>query len=212
MSINSRAKSYGTIWADWQIGEMLGSGSGGKTMVYKLTRHNHGFDENDVLKVVNIIEENLGLDEMSQSYREEYQRREAESIKNAEKEVNLMHMLQNSRNIVTYQDFKFCTTREEHFTAVDLLIRMHMYEDLSSIMKKDVMEESEIINVGIDICEALEGCRKCEIIHRDIKPDNIFYNKSRYLLGDFGISRILERGNLAQTHKGTQTYLCSRTV
>lgn len=206
MSIDNRAKSYGTIWADWTIGDEIGRGSGGKTIVYKLSRVNSGFVENDVLKVVNIIED-IGLEEMTPEYRDEYLKREDECIKKAEQEVNMMHLLQNSSNIVTYQDFKVNKMREEHFTAVDLLIRMHRYEDLSSIIKRQKnLTEDEVIDVAYDMCIALGECKKQGIVHRDIKPENIFYVDKKYLLGDFGISRILETGDVAQTSKGTKPY------
>ena len=73
-------------------------------------------------------------------------------------------------------------------------------------MKKEGVTQAEIVNIGIDICTALEGCAEHNIIHRDIKPDNIFTNGTRYLLGDFGISKIIEDGMGAQTNKGTAHY------
>ena len=45
MSIDSRAKSYGKIWGGWTMGKLLGTGSGGKTAVFQLTRDNMTFTE-----------------------------------------------------------------------------------------------------------------------------------------------------------------------
>lgn len=205
MAIDNRVKSYGTIWSDWTIGELLGSGSGGKTEVYKLTRTNCGFVEENVLKVVNIIED-IGLDEMSEEYKLAYVERANRAKNKAEEEVNLMHRLRNCNNIVTYQDFKFHEQIDQTSTSIDLLIRMNQYTEIASIEKRRCFTREEVISLGTDICTALEGCLRNGIIHRDIKPGNIFYDGNNYLLGDFGISRILEEGMMAHTGMGTKSY------
>ena len=88
-----------------------------------------------------------------------------------------------------------------------LTIRMFKYKDLDSIAKSKVLSESDIIKIGMDVCNALEACERKGIMHRDIKPGNIFYaedkDKGKYLLADFGISRIVEKGDLAHTYQGT---------
>lgn len=206
MSIDERTKGYGTIWTDWTIGELIGHGSGGKTAVYNLTRENPGFVETDVLKIVNLIEEDVSIEDMSDDFKADYEEKEKEAIRKATEEVKLMHKLRNSMNIVSYQDFKIHTTNTKNSTHTDLLIRMHKYSELGTILKKNLLSEKEIIDIGIDICSALEDCQKEGIIHRDIKPGNIFFDGQHYLLGDFGISKIIEDGNLAQTCKGTPQY------
>lgn len=61
--------------------------------------------------------------------------------------------------------------------------------------------------MGMDLLAALSECRKHNIIHRDIKPSNIFVTQnSRYLLGDFGSARLLEKTMMA-SHKGTLAYM-----
>lgn len=206
MSIDERTKGYGTIWTDWTIGELIGHGSGGKTAVYNLTRENPGFVEADVLKIVNLIEEDVSIEDMSDDFKADYEEKKKEAIRKATEEVKLMHKLRNSMNIVSYQDFKIHTTNTKNSTHTDLLIRMHKYSELGTILKKNLLSEKEIIHIGIDICSALEDCQKEGIIHRDIKPGNIFFDGQHYLLGDFGISKIIEDGNLAQTCKGTPQY------
>ena len=47
----------------------------------------------------------------------------------------------------------------------------------------------EVIALGVDICSALNICKKHGIIHRDIKDKNIFINDDGiFKLGDFGIA------------------------
>ena len=206
MSIDARAKSYGKIWGGWTIGKLLGTGSGGKTAVFELTRDNLTFTEHCAMKVINIIDEQVSYDEISAEYKEYYNSRKKEMRKNAEAEVNLMHQLKDCYNVVQYYDFEFNDWQEENAFGTDLLIRMDYLGNLNAKMKKEGVNQAEIVQIGIDICTALEGCATHNIIHRDIKPDNIFSNGSRYLLGDFGISKIIENGMGAQTNKGTAHY------
>ena len=43
------------------------------------------------------------------------------------------------------------------------------------------IDDGTVKKVGLDLCEALTRCQKRNIIHRDIKPQNIFVSK----FGDF---------------------------
>lgn len=80
-----------------------------------------------------------------------------------------------------------------------------------------LMSEDEIIQLGIDISNALIACHRGDI-HRDIKPANIFLHEitnetnpnmgiRSYLLGDFGISKIVENILTAETPTGTKAFL-----
>ncbi|MFQ9889159.1 MAG: protein kinase domain-containing protein [Streptococcus sp.] len=56
---------------------------------------------------------------------------------------------------------------------------MFKYKDLDSIAKSKVLSESDIIKIGMDVCNALEACERKGIMHRDIKPGNIFMPRIR---------------------------------
>lgn len=71
------------------------------------------------------------------------------------------------------------------------------------------LSERDIIQIGLDISNALQACYSVNRIHRDVKPDNIFVCKRKdrlsYILGDFGIARIVDDRML--TGVGTEKYL-----
>lgn len=208
MSLEEKKQLIGTMWRDWTIKEYIGSGSGGMTSVYNLERKQGDFVEsNRVLKVVNILEENISLNEMSDTYRQDFQEKRRRLSEKAREEVVLMDKLRNCNNVVTYQDYEIKYEDTEEKSSSLLYIRMNKYSNLSNEVKKRNLSESEIIKLGIDICSALNVCEQFGIIHRDIKPENIFINEfNDYLLGDFGISTIAENGNLANTNVGTAPY------
>jgi serine/threonine-protein kinase len=66
----------------------------------------------------------------------------------------------------------------------------------------------EFLSYMRDVAEALAAAHRCGVIHRDLKPTNIFLHKDRDgRMGpkvlDFGVSKVLEEGNDALTVVGT---------
>ncbi|KAJ7876781.1 kinase-like domain-containing protein [Mycena leptocephala] len=50
--------------------------------------------------------------------------------------------------------------------------------------------------------------RRAQILHRDLKPDNVFLDESNTVkLGDFGLSKALAQTNFANTYVGTPYYM-----
>jgi serine/threonine protein kinase len=69
------------------------------------------------------------------------------------------------------------------------------------------IDEQTVIKIGKDLCSALVLCKKHGIIHRDIKPQNIFVSDNgEYKLGDFGIAKTVEK-TMAGTMIGTYKYM-----
>ncbi len=207
MTIEERTRQqYAKVLKDWQIeGGMIGRGSQGKTAVFKITKENSGFTETGALKIINLYEtaltgNNDPLDEI-----------EKEILlvrKSAENELAAMNRMKGHGNIVSYHEFAFEEYKSESVRGVDLLIRMDFLENIGSKIREGVIfSETEIIRMGKDLSRALADCHKKGILHRDIKPDNIFMNEYGYLLGDFGIAKYSEESDLvANTMAGSYPY------
>ena len=208
MSIGTRTKQGGMVFGDWKIYQHVGSGSGGRTAVFQIKRSNFDWEETSALKVVNIIEEEGQLSQLSKTYKNTYEEECKRLCREAQMEVRLMYQMQGSMNVVNYLDYKFSDWEEENCFGYDLLVRMEFLDCLKNLVKqKDQYSEGEVIQIGKDICKALVSCHKENIIHRDIKPGNIFVNSQGYYkLGDFGIARILDFSGNASTIKGTYAY------
>ena len=209
MSIESRSRQYGKVFDHWQIKEFLGSGSGGKTAVFRLVRSDSGWGVS-ALKIVNLIEERGDIGALSNYQRQEYIDAREERSRNAEQEVRLMDALRGNTNIVDYLDHTFVDWSDETGFGRDMLIRMELLNDLrNDIRSGKIFSEAEILKIGHDICVALVLCHRKNILHRDIKPENIFQNKDgNYKLGDFGVSRVLDAcpDAVASTGIGTFEY------
>ena len=174
--------------------------------MYEINR-NYGCKEENVIKIVTLLEERVCWEDMTEESRRNYETQRKKAKEKAVQEVALMYDLKTCENIVGYLDYGFLEISDTDGISYVLTIRMFKYKDLDSIAKSKVLSESDIIKIGMDVCNALEACERKGIMHRDIKPGNIFYaedkDKGKYLLADFGISRIVEKGDLAHTYQGT---------
>lgn len=56
------------------------------------------------------------------------------------------------------------------------------------------------------LLNAFKELNKFNVIHRDLKPDNIFFAGKTVKLGDFGFCKALE-ANMAQTMLGSPIYM-----
>ena len=115
-----------------------------------------------------------------------------DKVESITREVELMSKLKGNSNIVSYEDHQVI----EHADKMgwDILIRMELLQPLVQVMKTRSMARRDVIQIGIDICRALELCHKFHIVHRDIKIDNIFLSENGdWKLGDFGIANRLNK-------------------
>ncbi len=196
----------GNIWAGWETAEYRGEGSFGK--VYRITRNDFGHTYESALKVITIPANrgelasvlNDGFDEESATM---YFRSMVEDIVD---EFALMSRLRGNSNIVSYEDHAVVTHENE--IGWDIYIRMELLTPLFEHMKQHPLSVRDVILLGIHICRALEVCQNYNIIHRDIKPGNIFISElGQYKLGDFGIARQLEKTSSGLSKKGTYDYM-----
>lgn len=194
------------IWKDWRVTRLIGEGSFGK--VYEIVRNNFGIEEHSALKVITIPTStaevqsfrNEGMDEKSVT---EYYRG---LVRDFVQEIALMSKLKGNPGIVVYEDY--AVLQHQNVIGWDILIRMELLHPLPELMRNHNLTENEVVDLGISMCEALSICHSNSIIHRDIKPDNIFVSDNGYYkLGDFGVARTIEKTVSGLSKKGTYTYM-----
>ena len=194
----------------WSIVRVIGKGSFGT--VYEIEKDNQfGESVRSALKVISIPETNAEI----KAYRDEgYDdlsitaifRSQVEDIT---KEFEVMNLLKGNSNIVSFEDHAI--VQHENDPGYDVLIRMELLRSMPDYINQrypgQPIPDGVVIKLGIDLSRALELCEKCRIIHRDIKPQNIFINDlGDFKLGDFGIAKVSDHTTKA-TKTGTYSYM-----
>ena len=199
-------KEFEPLFGEWHAESFIGAGSYGR--VYKAYKEEFGVRYYSAIKYISIpSDENeisaLRDDNMSDESITSYYR---ELAKDVVGEASLMNQLKGYSNIVSYEDSKVLPKKSGF--GYDIFIRMELLESLAKRARRAPITKADTVALGMDICTALDVCEERGIIHRDIKPDNIFLNAhGNYKLGDFGIARRLEKAESFMSKKGTNDYM-----
>ena len=191
-------------WPGWETVQLIGRGSFGA--VYEIRRDVLGETERAALKVISIPQSSSEIEEMyDDGYDDESITSTFEShLKSIVAEYSLMRKLSDCVNIVKCDDVRY--VQQEDGIGWDIFIKMELLTPLAKALPADI-EEKTIIKIGRDLCNALDMCKKHDVIHRDIKPQNIFVSDNGdYKLGDFGIAKTVER-TVSGTKIGTYKYM-----
>ncbi len=193
------------FWGTWLLDAPIGEGSYGK--VYRIRREENGAVSYAALKWISLPQSqgdvrSLQNEGMSETDVRAYY---LDMVRDLQNEVVLMNQLRGSSHVVSFEDCDFIERTRE--VGWDVLIRMELLQPLPERLQIGMAVE-DVIKLGCDLCDALALCRRNRIIHRDIKPDNIFCNENGdYKLGDFGVARQMERTLANVSRKGTPFYM-----
>lgn len=197
---------YEPIFGAWYLKKKIGAGSFGE--VYEIERREFGRVYRSALKVMSVP---FNDDEIRAMMADGTDMKSIAAyyegvVKDIAEENAIMSELKGNSHIVSYEDHQII--RHEDGVGYDILIRMELLTSLIDHLLHNPMTESDVIKLGKDLCQALIVCEQKKIIHRDIKPGNIFLSDTGdYKLGDFGIARSIEKSTGELSRKGTFTYM-----
>lgn len=205
--VYKRLKSYEPLWDCWHLAEdkMLGMGASGQVYLLK----------DDIMKdctkysVVKIITQELGPEWKT---RPQEERKKALDLRKDRLLEEIRHMLKLEKKpfLVHCLDYAAKDFYDDGgmLLGFDVLIRMERYVCLGEKMLEDVIRTDEIEKLARQIGIALHSMHEINMLHRDIKPGNIYIDEDTgdFLLGDFGISKQTSP-NSQMTYAGTREYM-----
>ena len=133
-------------------------------------------------------------------------------IKEIENEANILSSINND-NIVKYVD-SFSDNESfnivmEFCEGLDLRKLINEHKEKNALISKHL-----IYHIISNICLGLKEIHKNNLIHRDLKPDNLFLTGDyKIKIGDFGIAKKLKSKNeYAKTQTGTLLYMAPEII
>lgn len=157
----------------WQLlnHDMLPSGEGGYGKVYKIAKEDTG--ETAALKWIRIKTDSK--QQMSEAHRR------------LSTEIKVMYDMSSVPQIVHIQDYAIMDNEDE--LCVDALIRMEWLQPLKERIRK--LKLQDVAQIATDISEALKQLHAKNLVHEDVKLENILYGDGIYKLSDFGCASYL---------------------
>ena len=193
------------LYPGWETVRKIGSGSFGA--VYEIARTlPNGKTEKAALKVITIPQNEGDVEELySSGYDDASITAHFKSyLADIVNEYSLMAEIKGHTNVVYCDDIRYI--QHDNGFGWDIFIKMELLTPLMKVKEPGAVEDT-VKKLGADICSALVLCREKNIIHRDIKPQNIFVSEhGDYKLGDFGIAKTVEK-TTGGTKIGTYGYM-----
>lgn len=135
---------------------------------------------------------------------------DSESVARLAREARTVAQLEHP-NIVSLHAVKQLTN------GLALVMQLVPGMTLKAALARGPLSPSEAELVLRDIARALAYAHRCGVVHRDVKPENIFLDEitGRALLSDFGVARSIEENTeltATGTAIGTPTYMSPEQI
>ncbi|KAK5644545.1 hypothetical protein RI129_005845 [Pyrocoelia pectoralis] len=129
-----------------------------------------------------------------------------EQIESAKNEVAILKCLKHPNVVLYYDSF---VSDNIFYIVMEYATKGSLYDFIKN-NKPNLLQQQIVLNYFCQILNGLHHIHSKNIIHRDLKSENIFLTGLQsdvVKIGDFGISKILQNDTKTQTFIGTANYL-----
>lgn len=130
------------------------------------------------------------------------------SLQEVKTEVELLKTLKHGY-IVSYKDSFEDKESGFFYIVMEFCADGDLSKRMQTQKEETFFEEEQILDWLVQICLALQYIHEKKVLHRDIKPQNVFLTEEGYInIGDFGCSKVLDRADAyAQSVVGADLYV-----
>jgi serine/threonine protein kinase len=177
------------LMTDKEIIGQIGRRSGTTVYAVKSTKSDHNY----VLKHISVPESQKHVSALifsgaasdEQAAQEYYQN----VVSDYQEELELLETLSTSPNLSCFHSYEIKPKTEG--VGFDVYLLAEDRTTLDQYLLPKAITQVNAVNLAMDLCSALNDLRNAGLIHRDVKPSNIFLNnQGHFMLGDMGIARI----------------------
>ena len=104
-------------------------------------------------------------------------------------ELEQLEALSNSPNLGSFRSYEI--KPKEEGVGFDVYLLSEHRSTLETYLAGTDITQASAVNLAMDLCNALSELRAAGLVHRDVKPANIYLSaQGHFMLGDMGIARI----------------------
>ena len=201
-----RLQEYEPLWDEWRIDKFLYEGN--LSNIYQVkNKENIG-----VIKVISVpkIQTEVGNGQNLET-REQMNSYFREVVSVLENEISKLSILQEIPNILTYKKYQAFERSTE--IGFDFILLMDKEQSLLEYVASKKITNKEIVRIVKEVAEILEKAHSEDIIHKDIKVENIFIGKNgEGILGDFALARKIESFQSRSYRKMDSIYMAPEVM
>lgn len=106
-----------------------------------------------------------------------------------QQELETLETLSACPNLGCFRSYQI--EPKEDGVGYDVYLLAEHRRTLSEILQDSPMTRLSAVNLGLDLCNALSDLRQHGLLHRDVKPSNIYLSsQGHFVVGDLGIAKL----------------------
>lgn len=110
-------------------------------------------------------------------------------VSDYQQELEQMEALASSPNLRCFRSYEI--KPKENAVGFDVFLLAEERQTLDGYLKENALTQTGAVNLAMDLCTALTELRGAGLIHRDVKPSNIYLgNQGHFMLGDLGLANV----------------------